>query len=365
MMYSYRKLIMTMVAVFLVSVSLPSKADTVRDLYTANWPVESQSSSLRAEATVKSFEQVLVAVSGSRDVLRSPTVRAELANVNDYLRRYSYQKLSAAEQMIYEKPLLLKATFDSQSVLSLLKRASQPIWGQDRPSGVYWIVVEENGKAEQRAIATEESQLIAAGLNISAKNRGLGVTLPLMDIEDQSVLSVSDVWRRFDESINSASKRYSTDYWVAGQLSNDNGQWQGKWLVSMRGETRNYTTTGLSSYEAINAVINRVADHLASKLSVVLSESAQDVLISIENIQDFQSFAKAQQFITSLGMVRSASAVEVSADTVLFKVESLTSPQNLIEAMKIGNNLQRSTNGFDQNINVKGDFHFVWASPLE
>lgn len=364
MIYVYRKLIMTLFAVFMAAVvSAPVQAEKVRDLYTATWPVDSQSSSLRTEAIVKSFEQALVAVSGTRDVLRSPMIQSALGNANDYLRRYSYQKLSAAEQMIYGKPLLLKATFDSQSILSVLKSASQPIWGQDRPSGVYWIAVEKESQTEQREIATEDSPLIAAGLNIAAKNRGLGVILPLMDIEDQSALSVSDVWARFGDSINAASQRYGTDYWVAGQLSYNNEQWQGKWLVSMRGETRRYTTTGLSSYEAINAVINRVANHLASKLSVVLSEHAQEVLISIENIQDFQSFAKAQQFISSLGMVRSASAIKVSQDTVLFKVESLTSPQNLIEAMKIGNNLQRSTNGFDQNLNSEGDFHFVWGTP--
>ncbi len=345
-------------------VAMPAKAEKLSDLYTATWPVDSQATSARTQAIKNSLQQALIRASGSKDVVRSPAVQSALSNADSYLRRYSYQRLSAAEQMIYEKPLLLKATFDKQSITSLLKSASLPIWGEDRPSGIFWIAL-DNG--EERRIASDENRSIAAALDIAAQSRGLPTSLPLMDIDDQSALEVADVWGRFEMPIEAASKRYGSDYWVAASLSKGTDQWQATWKVSLYGQTQSFTTSGLTAYEAIQGAVNRVADALASKLAVVLSEQAQEVLISIENIQDFESFAKAQTFLNSLGMVRSASAVEVSNDRVLFKVESLTSPQNLIEAIKLGNNLQRSEpsfGGYDMtNEQLRGDFHFVWGQP--
>ena len=340
------------------------KAERVNDLYTATWPVESQATSVRAQAIQNSLQQALIRASGNLNVARSPAVQSALSDAESYLRRYSYQRLSAEEQMIYEKPLLLKATFDRQSIISLLKSASLPIWGEERPSGVFWIAVERAG---ERRVASDQSRSIKAALEIAAGSRGLPVTLPLMDMDDQAALEVSDVWGRFEAPLQEATQRYGADYWVAASLQERNGQWQGTWKVSLHGRTQSFSTTGLTSYEAIQGAVNRVADSLASKLAVVLSEQAQDVTISVENIQDFEAFAKVQQFLNSLGMVRSARAVEVSGDRVLFKVESLTSPQNLIEAIKLGNNLQRSEPSFggfeNSGEQLRGDFHFVWGQP--
>ncbi|AOE50118.1 hypothetical protein KS2013_1406 [Kangiella sediminilitoris] len=358
-MAQFLKLIL-MVLAATVAFSQPSKAEQVPDLYSATWPVDSQSSALRTQAIKKSFEQTLIRVSGDRNVLRSPTVRDAVEDAEQYLRRYSYQKLSAAEQMIFEKPLLLKGTFDKSSILRLLKQASKPIWGEDRPSGIFWIAYETSGL---RKIASDEVAFINAALNISAEKRGLPITMPLMDIEDQSALEVADVWGRFESPLERASQRYSRDYWVAGSLSRNSSQWQGSWLFTYQGRSERFSTVGRTSFEAINAAVNRVADSLSAKLAVVLSEHAQEIFISVENLRDFESFAGLQKYLNSLAMVKSASAVEVAGDTVLFKVESLTAPQNLIEAITLGNNLQRSNYGFEPIDSLRGDFHFIWETP--
>lgn len=373
MMCSRFKLSVALVLALLLALALvPVKAEKIQDLYTATWPVESQATSVRAQAIQNSLQRALIRVSGSQNVARSPAIKSALSNAESYLRRYSYQRLSAAEQMIYEKPLLLKATFDKQSIISLLKSASLPIWGEERPSGLFWIAFENDS---ERRIANDETDFIQSSLSIAAQSRGLPVTLPLMDIDDQMTIETSDVWARLETPLNNASERYQRDYWVAAKLLQENGQWQGTWLVNMKGRTDSFSTSGLTAYEAIQGAINRIANSLSSKLAVVLFEEAQEVTISVENIQDFTAFAKVQKFLNSLGMVRSANAVEVSQNTVLFKVESLTSPQNLIEAIKLGNNLQRSESGFSSNSGfdnglsnsfgeqLRGDFHFVWDAP--
>ncbi|GAA4364891.1 DUF2066 domain-containing protein [Kangiella marina] len=357
--------LMLMVVAFITAFALSSaaKAERLTDLYTATWPVASQSSSERAQAIRNSLQQALIRASGSRNVARSPAVQSALADAESYLRRYSYQRLSASEQMIYEKPLLLKATFDKQSIVSLLKSASLPIWSEDRPAGLFWIAF-DNG--QERRIVSEQTQLMAAGLEIAAQSRGLPVTLPLVDIDDQMALETSDVWSRLETPIEAASKRYANDYWVAVSMSKETSQWQATWKVKLYGKVQSFSTSGLTSYEAMQGGVNRIADILAGKLAVVLSDQAQEIMISVENIIDFESYASVQKFLNSLGMVRSASAIEVSQDRVLFKVESLTAPQSLIEAIKLGNNLQLSEPSYGySNVGeqLTGDFHFVWRQP--
>lgn len=266
MTYSRLQLLFVASVTFIAClVAMPAKAEKLSNLYTATWPVDSQATSARTQAIKNSLQQVLIRASGSKDVVRAPAIQSALSDAESYLRRYSYQRLSAAEQMIYEKPLLLKATFDQQSIVNLLKSASLPIWGEDRPSGIFWIALDNGG---ERRIASDQTRSIVAALDIAAQSRGLPVSLPLMDIDDQSALEVADVWGRFEAPVEAASKRYGSDYWVAASLSEGSNQWQATWKVNLYGQTQTFTTSGLSAYEAIQGAVNRIADALASKLAV-------------------------------------------------------------------------------------------------
>ncbi|MBD3653801.1 DUF2066 domain-containing protein [Kangiella sp.] len=331
----------------------PVKAERVTDLYSASWPVENQSTDVRQKAMQNAFAEVLVRVSGSKDVVNNSQIREVLPNAQDYMRQYSYKRLSAAEQMVYERPLLLVATFDSLAVKKILQDASLPVWSENRPSGTFWIAVEENGN---RRVATDANDSVTIALNRAASRRGLPIMLPMMDLEDKSQVTVGDIWGRFVGPINRASERYNADYVVVGQLSQSAGQWFGRWSMDLGGTVENLSSSASSKQDVIADLVDQVANKLAARLAVVLSGEVLAVEIYVNNIYELEAYAGARNYLANLGMTESVKVLQVKDDAVLFEVRVLTSPQNLIDAINIGNNLRRIPN--DEGVN--GRYSFSW-----
>ena len=338
--------------VMIISIA-PVQSEPVSNLYTATWPVENQATDVRQKAMQNAFAEVLIRVSGSKQVISQPQIQEALTNSQNYMRQYSYRRLSAAEQMVYEKPLLLVATFDSQAVQQLLKQTSQPVWSDNRPSGTYWIAVEENGT---RRIVSNANDEVTIALNRSANRRGLPLVLPLMDLEDKQLVSVGDIWGRFTGPVTKASERYNADYVVVGQISQSGGQWYGRWSLDLGGTVQNISSTANSKQQVIADLVDQIADSLASRLAVVFSGDVFAVEIYVDNIHDLKSYAGARNYLASLGMTDSVKVLQVKQDAVLFEVKVLTSPQNLIDAINIGNNLRR--NSMQQGLN--GRYSFSW-----
>ncbi len=333
--------------------AVPVQAERVANLYSASWPVADQSTEVRQKAMQNAFAEVLIRVSGSRSVIENSQVREALPNAQNYMRQYSYKRLSAAEQMIYERPLLLVATFDSLAVQKILKDASLPVWSENRPSGAYWIAVEENGN---RRVATNANDQVTIALNRAADRRGLPIVLPMMDLEDKATVAVGDIWGRFLGPINRASERYKADYVVVGQLSQSGDQWFGRWSLDLGGTVDNISSSGTSKQQVVADLVDQIANKLAGRLAVVLSDQVLAVEIYIENIHDLEAYAGARNYLAKLGMTESVNVLQVKQDAVLFEVKVLTSPQSLIDAINIGNNLHRIPT--DQGLG--GRYRFRW-----
>lgn len=341
-------------ALFILALfNMPAKAERVTNLYSASWPVENQSTEVRQKAMTNAFAEVLIRVSGSKEVVYNSEIQAALPNAQDYMRQYSYKRLSAAEQMVYERPLLLVATFDSQAVKKILQDAGQPVWSENRPSGTFWIAVEENGS---RRVATDANDSATIALNRATSRRGLPIMLPMMDLEDKSQVTVGDIWGRFVGPINRASERYNADYVVVGQISQSGGQWYGRWSMDLGGTVENLSSVASSKQDVIADLVDQVANTLASRLAIVFSGEVLAVEVYVNNIHDLEAYAGARNYLANLGMTETVKVLQVKDDVVLFEVKVLTSPQNLIDAINIGNNLRRIPN--DQGLN--GRYSFSW-----
>ena len=333
-----------------------AQAEKINNLYSATWPVDDHSTGQRQRAIANAFAEVLVRVSGKESVTQSSSIRNAIGNANDYMRQYTYRKLGLAEQIVYDKPLLLVASFDSKAVLRVLRDAGQPIWSEDRPSGVFWVAVEDNG---ERRVAAERDDTVGVALKRAAARRGLPIKVPVMDMDDKTSIETNDVWERSIASLERASRRYTSDFVVAGQLMEDSGQWKGRWAVDMGGDTQTFSTEGATQQQAVSSMVDKITDQLSSKLAVVLSNQAQTVYIMVENIRSIDSYAKVRNHLTNLSMVKSANAIQVRGDKVLFAVDALSNVQSLISAIEIGNNLRLSSS---DPMSTGGDYTmFRWV----
>lgn len=326
----------------------PAHAEKMRDLYTASWPVDDQSEKARNRALSNAFSQVLVRASGHKKVLNSSAIKSSLSDAGSFMRLYSYKKLSLEEQRIYKKPLLLKVNFEPNAISDLLKSAGQPIWSDNRPSGVYWILVDDGS----RKIAADGQDGEAIAARRAATNRGLPIVLPLMDLEDKGAVSASDISGKFLEPLKKASKRYGSDYVALGTVTKAAGGWSGNWVVDLGNDTMRFTTKGNSSSVAVSKMIDRVANKLANRLAVVLNGQAQTDYLLVDGLYDLESYAKAQSILKNVSMVKNVNAVAVADNQVLFELELLSARQYLVDALAVSSNLRRTTLSSDLMMNI-------------
>ena len=76
---------------------LPAAAVVVENLYRADIEVEDHSARVLQKATRAGLAQVLVKVSGSREVLENEDVKRGLRDNRRYLQRYQYHRLETGE----------------------------------------------------------------------------------------------------------------------------------------------------------------------------------------------------------------------------------------------------------------------------
>lgn len=329
----------------------PVHAEKMAALYTARLPVADQSEKVRNRELSNALSQVLVRASGHKKVLNASTIKARLSDAASFMRLYSYKKLSLEEQRVYKKPLLLKVSFEPNAISDLLKSAGQPIWSDNRPSGAYWILVDDGS----RKIAADGQDGEAIEARRAANHRGLPIVLPLMDLEDKGAVSAADISGKFLEPLKKASKRYGTDYVALGTVTEAAGGWSGNWVVDLGNDTMRFTTKGSSSSVAVSKMIDRVADKLSSRLAVVLSGQAQTDYLLVDGLYDLASYAKAQSILKNVSMVKSVNAVAVVDNQVLFELELLSARQYLMDALAVSSNLRRTTLSSDLMMNIPTD----------
>ncbi|NTS76062.1 DUF2066 domain-containing protein [Catenovulum sp. SM1970] len=177
-----------------------ANAIEIKGLYQDSVTVSDQSLASRKVAYKEALSNVLIRVSGSLDIIKSPAIKKVLSKSTKYLSRYQYVTRDGIE--------LIEVYFNANAINQVLRDNGYAIWGARRPLISTWIAVQRGG---DRQILSEQHSLNYTDIQPLAKKRGLPVLLPLMDFEDANNLSVSDIWGGFDDVMWQASQRYQPD----------------------------------------------------------------------------------------------------------------------------------------------------------
>ncbi len=171
--------------------------------------VEDQSSRAQQKAAKQALREVFLKMSGSTESLSNPGVKAALSSPQSLLRSYRYSYEGSETYYVAE--------FDSTKVGEILQREMLPLWGDRRPETLIWLAVQDDN--ENKLIIDESLDFpIAEALRTTAQERGLPLSLPLMDLTDNVNITTYDVWGRFVEPVREASHRYSVDNIIAARV---------------------------------------------------------------------------------------------------------------------------------------------------
>ncbi len=337
-----------------VFLSSSSQAVEIDDLYQAEVAVKDQGRDGRFAVYPEALVQVMVKLTGDRSVSQRPQLRVFIANAVRMVQQFSYRDLPDDMPLLEEEYRhLLVVNFDQAGVRQALVEAGVPIWARTRPETLLWLAVEDRGS--RYLLAANQSAEIQGQLEKVASQRGLPIMLPLLDLEDQMQLSYADVWGDFQSDLLRASERYGAEVVLVGRMYRTfDGRWQARWSLydstASKEIARRWQIEANDQPAALANGIEGAADRIAQRYAQVYSIGGDDsVMLSVMAVDDLQAYARATAYLESLDMVSAVQATRVFADEVLFKLDIRGDLEGLVQAITLGNTLDRVNHIADES----------------
>ncbi|MFW1677101.1 DUF2066 domain-containing protein [Pontibacter sp. JAM-7] len=330
-----RSLLFALLALCLSSLA---QAGMVSQLYQAKLLVPEQNTAPEAGHLREGLSQVLVKVSGQRGLLGKPLLQQQLASASAYLERYAYQTTTQISQNEQGTQRLQQLTleFSAVAVNDLLQRAGVALVGEQRPTVLLWLASDLYGNPE---LMGTDSRYYPTLQQVAAE-RGVPLQLPLLDLEDQASLPVSDLWGLFATPVEDASLRYLPDVVLAARLQYQaNGSTELSWILINRGTPQRQSTSGTPE-QVLSEMLQQTADQLFAPMAQAdLSFYQSGVALQVSNVSTFDAYLRLVDLLQSLPLVKAVNPAEIGSGMVTLRLQLEGSEQQLQQAISLDSRL--------------------------
>lgn len=301
----------------------PVRAVQVGGLYDFDTLVTSRGAEERAKAAHRGLSQVLLRVSGSRDTLTAPPVLDALERAEELLiqARYESTPYKLQDETGTEVPAdRLRMVFSASAVQQLLRNAGLPVWGDNRPPVLAWVVApRDEGDMFVSGPADGEA---GEWLQAHAARRGIPVQFPLLDLTDQFALDARQVSQLQEAPLRTASARYGADHVLAGMLTRTAVAWSARWVALVRGESFVFQTTGDSLDALTGDAIDILADRMAVRYAVRAAQvGGTRVRMTVDAVADVATYAQVGELLRALTPVKAVDIVSVRGSTSVWLLD--------------------------------------------
>lgn len=321
-------------------------AAQVTDLYQGKAPTSGDMVAAQSQA----LGDVLVKVTGKRDILTQPAVVKALAAPGDYVQHYGYQDVGPVK--------FLKADFDVAKVNALISQSKFALLGPARPQVAIWLVINEG---DRRVLPDQSSDGWAAALRTQSQAMGLPISIPLMDLDDNMAVNATDVWGRFADPILKASQRYGAEMVVLGKLTPEGEKWSIDWGLygpKAGGELAELTRGSGSGTQA--EVAQGFADGLAAWLvqnyGARISGVASSQTLVVEGLSGIDGMITVQKMLQGMASVTKVEIGKLEGDKVTFNLALQGDKAELIRGLQLESRLRQ----IDDN---DSGLRYQWSQP--
>ena len=319
----------------------------VSGLYSERVAVANGSDSERTRAVREALESVILKVTGDPRWLEHSAVQAAVRNAQSYVQAISYTSemiLVAPEPATDEAPpsgelepepeteaadpdapvvaeplpveeappfiereqRYINVDFAQNLVNQILVSADIPIWDNNRPSVLVWMVLQNPG-GERSMLTADSNPEIIALMQDFAEHRGLPIIFPLLDFEDRRALNEDQVWALETEAIRAASARYGADSMLAGRVYfTAGGEMVGLWQFIFQDQAEMFDGVDTDLQRYLYAPLNRITSQLAEYFAITPEASLREkVLVRVDGVDDLQAYSALLSYVSSLGLVES------------------------------------------------------------
>ncbi len=317
------------------------------------------------ELIAESFAHVLIKVTGHSDITASPAYPSLLAKAQDAISQFRYDykfpetvdsatadEGSESKKSVQEKWFWVR--FNPGIIDTMIKQAQLPVWGKVRPDTLIWFAQEMNGK---RILQSQyEQPEVYQIFKQRALYRGIPLTFPFLDLQDQNNISAADIWGNFNDAILLASRRYQSQVALTIRLEQGkNGIWSSQWNLLMLGQVQSWRLQDKDKQHLLAAGIDELADRLARQFAQTGSrndDGANNVLVQINNVTNFREFQELDDYLRNLATIKSLDLMQTQQDKVFYKITYRTDKKALIQEIRLGdllNSVERSRVDYTNN----------------
>lgn len=316
--------------VALLSVAQQGRADDGAWLYEAQVPVADQSARARLTAAGDALAQVLTRLTGLAELPPSDTLARALAAPDLYYNQFRFQPDG-------DGGLLLRVQFVPDAVLNLIRQANLPVWRANRPSVLAWVVLDDG--LERRILGSGNPHPTIDALLQRARERGLPLQLPLMDLTDQLAVEPAAVWGRLSQPLLEGSQRYGADIVLVGRLQQRaDGNLAGSWEFWLDGEVRQLDVENREPTPLGLAGADLVADELSGRYAV-LDRGSRSVELNVSAVSSAADYADLLGYLASLEFVDDVAVSSVRGDRLGVRLITAADAAQLEELFRLDRRL--------------------------
>lgn len=281
--------------IILFSATAASVAE-VNTLYQWQAEVSSQDEKERNDITPSILQQVIVKVVGDRQAVNNADLTAVFADANRFVARYTYQYANHDGDATTPDQLHVVMDFDRTAIHNALERIGLPVWDINRPEILIWVATEMEGN--QRLFGDADVSKWLTLLRYHAKRRGLPIVFPLMDLQDQTQISFTDIWSANDQTLLQASERYATPIVVSTRFRGSEGAMGISWQALFADQSERWQSEG-DANSAIASGMDELADRLGRRFAQILGE-AETVQLRVVEINTHDDYIRLMRYMNQL-----------------------------------------------------------------
>ena len=293
-----------------------ANAVTVSGLYTVDVNIDSSSEEDLQAGYAQGLREVMVRVSGSRDVLSLEGVKSLLGQAESLLQSYEVTRDEGRNR--------LQMTFGAVNVNRAMASINAPVWGANRPLTLAWIAVEDRGS--RYLLTTPSASNVAdswsGSLQSAAAERGLPLAFPPQRFADNRSL-LSDLWGQFNNRLVEASEGQPRDALALVRVRRSGGGWRASWTIDGPAvERTEASVTADSQWRLAEAVVNRWTEAYANRYAVAASEvdESPKVDLMLEGVSTLADYGGVVSALKSFTPVNSVDARRVRGDRLTIQV---------------------------------------------
>lgn len=298
--------------------------------YEAEIPLATRDAAAEEAGLRAALRVVLMRLTGDAQPEKARGTAALLESAKQYVARYQFKEAGEPGQ-----GSVLWAAFDRSMLDSALRAAGVRVWTGERPNVLIWLAADNAGS---RTLVGDDGDDYIPPLRARAKDRGISLLIPLLDLEDEAQIGAQAVFDRANEKILSGSQRYGTETILAAALSAPQpGQWQAQWQLFLKGQPDGWSTQGSDLttvlQQGLDGAVDRIVANRPSKKPATVNTST---VLTVEGIASYEQYQRVLQYLRSLDRVKSVTVAGMDPAATAFTLSIATDTAALEQTLAQG-----------------------------